>query len=465
MEKKYRKKPEWKPHVNNSITLNDNLEFGKYDGKTPKEVIDKYGGGYFYWLKNNTNKDINEDIFKYINKNKTPFTYEIPKGTPNEGQSKLIDYITGTLHNNDIEIISGSAGSGKTWSMRMVPFPEHTFGIALSHKAKTILQESLGRNCITIAAALAKKKVRDYIKGFERFETSLDNIDSERYIHILDEASMASEEDVNNYKKKYPNSKLILMGDSRQLLPPKGKSYFNSRKPDILLTENMRQGEDSVLLKEFQCLFKAMDNLSNYIPKKSSKLIKEKDFLKQYTEDTKYICFFKKTKKEKNSFIRKQYYGFKEELVSGDKMILEDSIYTGDGILLLPNSYEFSVDNFKQESKRIDGVTIDYWEIDVPEKDITLRKVKESSSANLETILNSYAAEKNWRIFYSIKDYFHSVDFSYAITSYKSQGSTFPNVTVDYNDMKNVNWDTDTFYRSLYVAMSRTKDKITLTNF
>ena len=58
------------------------------------------------------------------------------------------------------------------------------------------------------------------------------------------------------------------------------------------------------------------------------------------------------------------------------------------------------------------------------------------------------------------------IKYSYAITTYKSQGSTYENVIIDYKNIYSCNRTSmDNLTRSMYVAVSRVQNKLWFLNY
>ena len=58
------------------------------------------------------------------------------------------------------------------------------------------------------------------------------------------------------------------------------------------------------------------------------------------------------------------------------------------------------------------------------------------------------------------------VKYSYCITCYKSQGSTYQNVIIDFENMYDCNRaSVDNLTRCMYVGTSRTQDKLWFLNY
>ena len=69
---------------------------------------------------------------------------------------------------------------------------------------------------------------------------------------------------------------------------------------------------------------------------------------------------------------------------------------------------------------------------------------------------------KMWRIFFMAKYAFYDVSYAYALTSHKSQGSTYDSVTVDFNDIFKSKMGMDEKLQCFYVACSRAKNNLNI---
>ena len=64
------------------------------------------------------------------------------------------------------------------------------------------------------------------------------------------------------------------------------------------------------------------------------------------------------------------------------------------------------------------------------------------------------ANPKLWKKFWALKELFHEIKYAYAITAHRSQGSTYEQVFVDYQDIL-YNRNRKEAFQCLYVACSR----------
>jgi ATP-dependent exoDNAse (exonuclease V) alpha subunit len=68
-----------------------------------------------------------------------------------------------------------------------------------------------------------------------------------------------------------------------------------------------------------------------------------------------------------------------------------------------------------------------------------------------------------WKEYYAFKRLFADMNYSYAITAHKSQGSTYENTRVDVNDIC-FNQNIEERNRILYTAITRAKHKLLIIN-
>ena len=73
-------------------------------------------------------------------------------------------------------------------------------------------------------------------------------------------------------------------------------------------------------------------------------------------------------------------------------------------------------------------------------------------------LLNDCASGKNWKKYFELKEDIVDLRPSWAVTSHKSQGSTYDYTIVDFNDLKTINVLSN-FYRMFNVAITRSRIK------
>lgn len=174
--------------------------------------------------------------------------------------------------NSALSVVTGAAGTGKTYSVQgVVSLFKHEvcYGCALSGRAAANLKESLGKvECSTIHRAIPE------LMG--NFGANNENFDNAKVI-IVDESTMIDGEIfLTLLKHVKTGTRLILMGDIKQL-PPIGKCQIFH---DILLSEQFtysnltkpcRQDADSGILAysfkvvegDIEGRYKILDNFSD----------------------------------------------------------------------------------------------------------------------------------------------------------------------------------------------------------
>jgi len=106
--------------------------------------------------------------------------------------------------------------------------------------------------------------------------------------------------------------------------------------------------------------------------------------------------------------------------------------------------------------------------LDERERKITLRVLTPSGAFRLSNRLNELSMEAKsgkrykWREFWELKEAFHEIRHSYAITSHRSQGSSYLKVFVDLEDLM-LNRNKAEAFRSLYVSCTRQREELWIT--
>ena len=339
---------------------------------------------------------------------------------------------------------------------------------------------------------------------------------------IIDEVSMLNDDLFHEILKYRGKMKIICMGDPAQI-PPVGRPDcipFRDELADsyriktIELKSIMRQKEDNAIIESSVLIRKNLGssrsqidpiskvnkrgegieflNLNSEEIRKSfsSRLgtyFKTKEFKKD-SEYAKVIAWRNKTVAHMNGVIRKVIYGDSandSKILQGEKLIANNPIIKGEVILFNTND-EFSVDSFevKTESKRfivsdhpdadLYPIELKYYSANVSyhndnDELVTttieiLHEDSEAEHAKLANILKSRAIEKrgkdkSWIVYYNFLRRYADVNFAYAISCHKSQGSTY-NTTFVLEDDIDANLDVVERNRIKYTAYTRASRKV-----
>lgn len=143
----------------------------------------------------------------------------------------------------------------------------------------------------------------------------------------------------------------------------------------------------------------------------------------------------------------------------GDK---QDLSHRRKNTIIINNSEELFVENYNNEDL-FNTVDFDDWEYgyrlvtvyDSLRQRHKVRILDTKSKKHYKKHLKQLSEEKNWKMFFKIRDFFDDVVHAYAITTHKSQGSTFKKVYVDYTDLKRCYEK----QKILYTALTRASEK------
>lgn len=325
-------------------------------------------------------------------------------------------------------IISGYAGCGKTTLARKIPEQLNIVDykmLAPTGKAATVLG-----NAQTIHSYLynAKKNERTGELHFYRKNPSQFN----EMLLIVDEISMVNKELMQDLRSL--NIPIIGLGDPAQLPPVNGTNDI-LLKPDIFLTKVYRNDGGLLELATDIRNGKKLKREYDSVQFRRNSIMRDLHLL---SDDSIIICRYNKTRNELNAKIREKVKRFKEPIEVGDKLIvLNNSRTTG-----LMNGSIVQVLN-------IDYVNLDYdfAIIDIKNDIGVIQKVK----VNLNVILGTPSKLRQSRYDDSIL----SVDYAYAITCHKSQGSEFKEVFVIVEGEQY-----DDFQQWYYTAVTRAMSKL-----
>jgi hypothetical protein len=433
----------------------------------------------------------------------------------NKQQSDAIEAIQDFIKNgkgNEIFILEGKAGTGKTTIMQealaeAIAANKRVHIAALSHKAKLVLaskinQRFLGKTGSSSIAGLLGMKMNEETGEFEP-GFGLDRPVESAEIIVIDEASMVNEEALELImSEKRRDAKVIFLGDRGQLPPIRKISsdeislVFQSENKSSL-TERVRQGEESPILP-FADYFWDNSELekpkANPIPdgkiedKLSDKgnLVFIKNLYDSFNDVVqvfkqgietgnpnviKIVTYKNATRKDYNNKIRKAIFGEDVvQFVEKDQIMFQNN-YSLDIRTNFSNSDEFNISSVV--TNEMNGYKV--FEIGVkmdsesskityfPVLDSEYRKQFDEDVSKMfddakkmpKGELRKMAYQKAW----ALTRMFADIDYSYAITSHKSQGSTYDNVIVDLKDIYSVGATSNkSKSQSAYTGLTRGKN-------
>ena len=379
----------------------------------------------------------------------------------------------------------GKGGTGKTTVIAgALSGYTNVIGIAISHKAKERLSESI-KKCYTFASACGMKVVKNELGEKEFVENKFAKkipIQTAKYI-VIDECSMISKKGIATIEKlRRKDSKVIFLGDFRQLPPideggKDSKTFLVPKQASLKI--RMRQGSGNPIIALSDIIAKEIenktfnpyvlhDNLINNISKETGKgysYVDNSNFINQFVKDfkeddsTKFICFRTNTVSYYNKKIREAIYkDVKDVYVPGELVIAQETFFYKEEIAL-KNSVEYYIESVRIENvKGYECYLIAFKDLD---QEIPVLTHKARKLWNKE--LKFLSTKKRWRDFWPLKEAFAEIDYGYAINTHKSQGSTYKNVYLDFNDILNVSKiENKQKCQSLYVAITRASHNLHL---
>lgn len=334
--------------------------------------------------------------------------------------------------------IGGYAGTGKTVLIksimdRMTEKGSHTGVAAFAGKAVEVLRRKGIYRAQTLHSLMYKP---DKVNGQLTFHKVID-LDCDCV--IVDEASMintALYEDLRSFQVP-----VVFVGDHGQL-EPIGDNPRIMERPDIRLEKIHRQAEGSAILWLAHLFREGKRPNWRTVDSPEIRLVSRGEALARCHEWDAIICGFNKTRIAMNHRVRANR-GFTGDLVEGERLIcLKNSRY---GFF---NGMMFSVEKIhgKKQSWTPNGF-LDCFDVDVKTDDGNTRK-----NVTVWLAQGDSEAAKD----FDSRSEIIVVDYGYAITCHKGQGSQYDSVLV-LEEVWAQKWD---WRRWTYTAATRAAKKL-----
>jgi exodeoxyribonuclease-5 len=384
----------------------------------------------------------------------------------------------------------------------------------------TLSKNKINNNIInywTISKFL-QQEIEYTSEGKIKYKTNLDiekcGYDKIKYI-IIDEASMISRnnwDDLNRFIfQRLPHVRILLIGDNCQLPPVKEKNsvVFNIRlkrfKLDTIIRtkskditkiynnyrisveNNTNVNEGDLISNDFKYIKSFKNIICNEFDVSNDKIISySNDSVDKYNNLVRNIVF--NNPEEKYVVNEKIIFGSYIKCTNINNSILEAKyrFYANDeatvnNVTKIKINTTFLHNNENYYLKKLFPIeTFEVYKLfltldtniivtvyKVIDKDIekfnlyfenVYNKIKEFSKN--KKIKRDYFS-KLWDIFYTIKNTINiPIKYSYALTVYKSQGSTFKKVFIDLEDIYDCVKDKEILNKTLYTSITRASDKI-----
>lgn len=187
--------------------------------------------------------------------------------------------------------------------------------------------------------------------------------------------------------------------------------------------------------------------------------------------DAKVIAWRNVKVDEYNAFIRGQLYGLKaskaDHWLPDDKIVATAHLKDLDENTFMRTDEEATIlqVSLGQHPIHSEFQIFNILALDETGRKVTLRTLTSEGLFAVNNRLNELAMEAKsgkkykWKEFWKLKEAFHEIRHSYAITSHRSQGSSYLKTFVDLEDIM-LNRNRSEAFRSLYVACTRQREAI-----
>jgi len=425
---------------------------------------------------------------------------------------KLDNIIKASMSWDNIITLSGSAGVGKTFvtSKIIELFTLMKYNITITaptHKALSVISKTLNEldiskekiNTKTIHSYLNLKQQKDYNTGKTSFVPDKKKEILNTDLLIVDESSMVGESIYEYIIQAIEHDKckaVLFIGDYYQLPSVEGNtSNVFSINNKYKLKEIVRQAEDSYIIeistkardiiksKKYEDVVEFIQNNSDA---KLEIFYNNEDFIEDFTtpedwyKNDKILTSFKNNDVDYyNKLIRNKYWATQniydvDTLRKGDTIIFQSAHVVNEKVIH-QNSEIIELSEAIQKTLSIKpNYTLNYWScknvrnnepfnvLDPQSEDLYKMLLNKQASKAKKT--KSYEKRKEeWKKFFTFKEFFVDVKYTYSSTIHKLQGSTYDTVYIDLTSLAQsfeYTKDKDLFYRLIYVALTRASKNI-----
>lgn len=445
-----------------------------------------------------------------------------------KSQEQAINKLADWYHSKELECtLEGFAGTGKTYLLKyfIENVVDKSFVVtAPTHKALRVLENNVGRKGKTLHSLHGLKPNTD-LANFDIERPQFDPLGEptiKNYnLVIIDECSMINSSlfRLNRQRAKDFNTKILYVGDSLQL-PPVNEVIsptFAAVENKVVLTDIVRQEKGNPLLELFILLRYDIKNKTNkfleYIITnrsnikgdvgyeilpliefkktildifKSDDFITNIDYFRLTTYTNNAISYW-------NTFIRDNFIGKNVDIINiNDLFTSYNTIVDEFRNPIILNSEDYIIEDIRpyvsDEGIKTFAVNLkSMYDSRITSPFLIVDHTDESFNKylNILNLLHNRAisgVKSGWYVYYKFKNKYltlksftlpdskkivkKDVDYGYALTTHKLQGSTFDNIAIDLknivyyntaNGMRQV--EQDIRNKLIYVALSRAKHK------
>lgn len=393
-------------------------------------------------------------------------------------------------------VLSGYAGTGKSLSIleliRGLFRPSEVCFTAPTNKAVKVLRSYLneagfsGATTATVYSLLGLSlQTNGEVKEIAKPDESVDL--SGFKLIIVDEGSMVNRFLLSAIEDAYQDWSVpfLFMGDPAQL-PPVGEisSPIWKIENSAQLTKVMRYGNSILdLATSIRTVVDHPFPTVNFVHRPPVFKVRRSELFTAITDnldqiaagESKVIAWRNSRVDEFNRFIRQHIFGLlpaRENLwLPTDKIVATAHLKDLDDVTFMRTDEEAMIESVVEarHPRFREYGTFDLLVQLESGRKKTINTIHPSSRQKLDSDLNIIAMEakaaagqargQKWRDFWRLKEAFHEVRHSYALTSHRSQGSSYLKVFVDLEDIMR-NRNRSEAFRSLYVSVTRARKEV-----
>jgi exodeoxyribonuclease-5 len=331
---------------------------------------------------------------------------------------------------------------------------------APTHKAVDVLRGKISRRDAqlqTIHAFLGLKLDRDDRGGYALVRDPIKEV-PERGVVFVDEASMVGADLWTHIEASSDGLLWVFVGDPAQLPPVNEAPSPIFSLPGHQLTEVVRQAEGNPIIglatsirtghdTEVVTTFSegvgvaATSSREQFIARAVHQF-KNAEFQAD-SSHARVLCYRNRVVSSYNTEIRRRLYGAGAPRFVEREWIVASETYQAGGRPYLQNSEEVQVLAAEEDVFSVQGESWRIWSLEVKGRaESKLRTIPVLHEADLAKYLRALekhrdvAKKEGWKKYYELRETFAQVEYLYAMTVHKSQGSTFHTVFADWRDLR-----------------------------